>query len=371
MSDEEFDRFIQQNGLSCSENGGILVNQFPVYNQNTRQYDYKAQFKRLPTEDGITLYSHSFFDLIVYHSDGTATVQPTAEINLLESSDKIDLRPEILLSDADMIQSLFSHSYGFVFPERTKHILEKADYLSFEYSYFIQSTDTKAVYKRLKETLNQKNGYTFSSPYRFGEGINADYFKIIKRYNDDSVVLVNDYGSQRHDYQAFFTLTNHLYRFFITTVFLMIALNIINVVHMNRLSRRREYAILTSLGLGARQRLGMTLYESFRLTVGSALCGAASLVIITKAIYPHLYKSYYSDGLSPSNVDFITTAVDTLLDELLVVAKDLWQAISSQWYLVVIALLFLFFGFVLTDHLIEKRFEKDELVAILKDDMHE
>ena len=73
--------------------------------------------------------------------------------------------------------------------------------------------------------------------------------------------------------------TELLYRCFAVMVFLSIWLNI---VHMSRLSRRREYTILTTLGLSGRQKLGMQLYESFCFTLRTtALATLLLLVLVT------------------------------------------------------------------------------------------
>ena len=150
----------------------------------------------------------------------------------------------------------------------------------------------------------------------------------------------------------------------------MIGLNIVNVVHMNRLSRRREYAILTSVGLGTRQKTGMLLYESFRLTVRIVAVGMAAMVVIAKLVYPYYYSVGGYEKLLPAGIRTLSGNY-TLWDELLIVAKNLWQYISPHWSLIVFVLLFLFGGLVLTEWLALKRMEKDELVPILKDDTNE
>jgi hypothetical protein len=115
----------------------------------------------------------------------------------------------------------------------------------------------------------------------------------------------------------------------------------------------------------------MTLYESFRLTAGAVLCGAVSLILTAKFAYPLIELDLYYENMTVTNVDYITDKNYTVFDELLMVAKDLWLTISPSWPLIVFAVLFLFFGFVLAEYIALKRLEKDELVLVLKDDMHE
>ena len=380
IPDKEFDSFIKEYSIPYSGKGGIYIDRF-VDGSDGGQ---KKRFECMPDEDDIVLYSCPYYDLFEKSPNGTIITNrlPDAEAILFENSESMNIKPEVILSDPDTIEALnrfYSKSYfgyspfyfDLLLPERLKEtivpFLGKNESFSLKYDYTVQATNSKMIYQRLEDSLNGEYGYIFC-PYQFSD--NVGYYNKLEQIQEKTV-RVFDHKATELDRQDFMTQVDQIYYFFIITVFLMIALNIINVVHMNRLSRRREYAILTSLGLGARQRLGMTLYESFRLTAGSVLCGLISIIVAAKFIYP-IFNHYFIVGeeYRITNQEYLSGDY-TVIDELLMVAKDLWLAIKPHWYLIVLAILFVFLGFALTERLVDKRFERDELVAVLKDDMHE
>ena len=377
LDDETFDRYLEENGIAYSGSGGVFINNDLVNDKRV------TLIGDLPETGGIVLYPYSeeLYNMrMEADAAKTDSLPESAEELLAETPESVFIRPGAFYNKRlDTFWERYRHPFGgfdLICPASQKQAFDAFNKANGDYSFdyvYIRSTDTQALYRRLQSSLDGKYGYTFRL-YHFSDG--NGYWNPKVRTEETSRLLqtgveVRDYQTQTEDFQRFLTQTKQIYRFFIVMVFLMIALNIVNVVHMNRLSRRREYAILLSLGLGGRQRLGMTLYESFRLTAGAVLCGAVSMILAAKFIYPVLDVGLAYENLTVTNLDYIQDSNYTIFDELLMVAKDLWLTIRPCWPLIVFAVLFLFFGFVIAERLIDRQFEKDELVIVLKDDMHE
>ena len=189
------------------------------------------------------------------------------------------------------------------------------------------------------------------------------------------LVTIRDYATFHKSALTFMEQTKQFFfRYLTVTLFLAVWLNIVNVVHMNRLSRRKEYAILSSVGLNARQRMGMILYESFRFTLQTVVGGAVVLILLTWLLINSASDAYMYDNLS-STIEWRTDGWEygnhAVFRQLWTTAVNLAATLKPYWMLLLLAVLFLFFGYLLTEYLANKRFEKDELIAILKDDMYE
>ncbi len=378
LENDEFERYLLENNVSYSGSGGVFINNCLVNGERV------SVLACLPDVGGITLYPYPerFYE-VTSEADAAKTnmLSDKAEQMLAEEKESMVVRPGGLFNkwrDSFYLQyGRGGSSFELVLPFSEKEAfsaLINACGGVLGDRYYVKAKDTTAFYSRLHTALDGKYGYTFRSNH-FGDG---EEFAIPKKYTEETwqqlvkSIDIYDYQSKRNDLGGFLSQMTQIYRFFTVMVFLMIALNVVNVVHMNRLSRRREYAILLSLGLNKRQRLGMTLFESFRLTAGAVLCSVAALILAARFLYPYFGRGFQYENMTASQMDYLyTDGYYNLFDELLLVAKDLWLTISLSWPLIVFAVLFLFFGFVLAEYIALKRMEKDELVLVLKDDMHE
>lgn len=378
FDDDMFNSYLVENDVSYSGIGGVIDNGIIVNGRWTKLIDH------LPETAGITLCAQpeGFYEAEQETNDAKTNVLPEwVSEALSESADSVYLQPVALQNqrrdslvrryyDADILSS------SVIFPASERGAFDAFIDANGRESYdvyYVCAKDTKALYQRLSKTIDGKYGFYFRLQH-FGDG---RAFRFPENPTEEEKTALNtaieafDYQSQRNDSQTFQSQMDSLYRFFSVMVFLMIALNIVNVVHMNRLSRRREYAILRSLGLGGRQQLGMTLYESFRLTAAAVLWSVPALVLSARFLYPYLINNGSADNMIARIFDDEKDVTDAgLWEGIALVTKYIWQLISPYWPLIVFAVSFLFFGFVLAEHLIDRQFEKDELVLILKDDIH-
>ena len=230
--------------------------------------------------------------------------------------------------------------------------------------------DTAFLSAALKNELEKAHYYV--SLHKFSDGIST----VEKREQEailagKTVVRITDGAAYVKSYNAFLEQTEQFFfRYFIIMIFLSIGLNIVNIVHMNRLSRRREYAILTSLGMSGRQRMGMLLYESFWFTVQAILCGAVSILVLARFIAPTVEKAFLTESvvLSP---EFLAEGWDTPYQKIMTTISNIFVALKPYWQIILLTVTFLFFGYLVTELLVNRKMNRDELVPILKDDMHE
>ena len=240
--------------------------------------------------------------------------------------------------------------------------------------YYIRAADTDALYRRMTESLG---GYGFTiRRYTLGDG--KEFQNPSSRSTEEQSRLWNtsadvyDYAKEQHDFRVFLTLVEWLYRFFAAALLVMIALSMVNVVHMNRVSRRREYAILTSVGISSSQRRGMMLYESFRIAALSVVSSVLLLVPTAwfgalKLIGILTYENLTITGFESVESGYGVNPFSNVLEAI----KALLIALKPNLWLVIFALLFLFFGFVAAELLVHRRFEKEDLIEVLKDDLFE
>ena len=192
---------------------------------------------------------------------------------------------------------------------------------------------------------------------------------------EGTVIEIRDYTTFDRSANTFIEQAEQFFfRYFTVMVFLSIGLSIVNIVYMNRLSRRRENAILTSVGLDERQRMGMRLYESFRFTAWAVGGGAVLLVFLARLLIGSADNAYTGDNFS-SAFEWKTAGWEygsnDVFRQLLSTAANLSSLLKPYFLLIVFVVLFLFFGYLLTEYLVGRRFAKDELIPTLKDDMHE
>ncbi|MBQ6019779.1 MAG: ABC transporter permease [Clostridia bacterium] len=249
--------------------------------------------------------------------------------------------------------------------------LRAAAVLSERFSAYMETDSPAALTAALQKELEAKGYVVYTQ--KFGVNYGA---QTLEKYEavaaGKTAVDIRDTNTRRKTAGLFLDQAEQFFfRYFTVTIFLSIALNIVNIVHMNRLSRRREYAILTSIGLSGRQRLGMSLYESFRFTLRTVGCGAAALVVLAMVLSESASTAYTGELLA-STVDWNVSGwykEHAFFERLWDTAQNLAVTLKPYWYLVLFTVGFLFFGYLITETIVNKKMDKDELVPILKDDI--
>ena len=223
--------------------------------------------------------------------------------------------------------------------------------------------------RQIKESVSGLPGFTVLEN-RFASNIMGMDF-------EERCVVINNVQALKEEYSLFLRQITRFYRVILLLVFVAIGLNIVNTVHMNRLSRRREYAILSSIGLDHRQRRGMLLLESARFFVKGTLFAVLLALTVVYPLYDKMTFAVTYEMLVPQWDKLIDTAGDSI-DPMIHSLQILWNYtvntahILAEYRRVVLGIVcFLFFGFLLAEHLVMNRMDKDDLVLTLKDDMHE
>ena len=248
--------------------------------------------------------------------------------------------------------------------------------------YIRLETDKPALLcKKLSESLNGLSGYE-TSDFHFGGGpgqlySGASLYDSVKDRTVMNRILINNVRKWESDYRFFRSSVKGFYGVLLLLVSVAAGLNIVNTVHLNRLSRRQEYAVLVSVGLSPRQKKQMLLTESLRYSVTGVLLG---FVLVSVFVYP-LYNMFVSvmNWEYMKLADYVTLSPDIYtkgsFSYILALIVNVWENLIRIWarYFTPVAgfMLFLFAGFMLAEHLAMKKLEKDELVITLKDDMHE
>lgn len=234
----------------------------------------------------------------------------------------------------------------------------------------IYGDDPAALLAALEQELVQAR--CFLSFRQFGDGFTtATPQEQEAAARGETVVRIMDGASNADSFNVFLEQTEQFFlRYFTVMIFLSIGLNMVNIVHINRLSRRREYAILTSIGMSGRQRLGMLLYESFRFTFQVVFCGVIVILLLARFIGPSVEKAFDTESVSLSQ-EFLGQGWETPYQQIMTTIGNMGVALKPYWPIMLFTLLFLFFGYLLTELSVNRKMNRDELIPILKDDMHE
>ena len=388
LDDQTFAALKKDAGIPENAKGGIWLNEhWFAYHETDSENQKRCVFREKPDSPiAFTACSKTIeenWNSIFRIESADAAVDVQSYLSKLPASGEIELSGMI---DADTYYHFVDGSIyfpGVVMPESEyaafEKILDKTDRsttVSEWYDNFHIFTEQPfAVRERLRTELAGK-GYTINE-YNFGDGPEDEsQDDLILRKNDDgtveTTVTIVSYTLNGESFYTFLRQCQTYYRYFAVLIFLSVALNIINIVHMNRLSRKQEYAILTSVGLGKRQKLGMLLYESICFTVRVFIAGVVTLVVIARLLLEPANTVYNSESLH-LNLRFVGEDMATkgMIGQLWITAENIWYILSPYWGMVVFAFLFIFFGFIFTELIVNKKFEKEDLVLTLKDDMHE
>ena len=384
IDDAAYGTLAEALGVPDTGTGGMLVNQSEdSYLDETSGERFSVDctlLKKLP-ELPFTLrhLPDEWIPLVAQTAGKRVYTLPDGAEKLPEPEKAAAVRIDGLINGKDLLAN--GHGYAFpslILPERFFIASEEASSIDDGYFYLGYSilTEDPAL---LSETLTaafREDGLTVLTQ-RFNDGGEANTETLQQFYAEsdrfDKILLTDDTSNQRQ-YETFLRLAERSFGYFAVMIFLSIGLNIVNIVHVNRLSRRREYAILTSIGLSGRQRLGMQLYESFRFTVRAVLSAIPTLVVIAVAIFPSALDAYEGEDLRQQ----IQWAYDggymrdaSLWKQWYTVAVNLAAVLKPYWTLALFAVLFLFAGYVVTEYLVNRRMDRDELIPILKDEMYE
>ena len=371
-------------GVPDTGSGGMLVNQSDDYYQDeTSGERFSVNCTLLKEQPGLPLtlrhVPDEWMPLLAQTAEKRVYTLPDGAEKLPEPEEAAVVRIDGLINGEDILAN--KHSYAFpslILPERLFMASEEslhADGSVYSIGYSIPTAEPALLSETLTAAFREDGLTVLTQRFNDVGEANTETLQQFHAESDrfDKILLTDDTSNQRQ-YETFLRLAERSFGYFAVMIFLSIGLNIVNIVHVNRLSRRREYAILTSIGLSGRQRLGMQLYESFRFTVHAVLSAIPTLVVIAGVILPSAVDAFEGENLH-RQMQWVYDGGDLryapLWKQWYAIAVNVAAVLKPYWTLALFAVLFLFAGYVVTEYLVNRRMDQEELIPILKDEMYE
>ncbi len=368
MDDGMYGQFKSDCGIASNEDGAVFVNACGIAGNTTavlREPTLSSASlcfypRGVAQKAGLPLGEHSFDVTALQNAQADAVA--SAQIPVVGV---VPFSPEI-----HQYFWLVVGSPNLILPMKMRNALlpptDEGENLRF---CKFKTPDPAALCLRINEKVRGFSDYQFRE-LRFGSAH-------LQLASDGASIVLGNIRALSNDYGAFLRQLINFYRVILFFVFISIGLNIVNTVHMNRISRRREYAILASIGLGKRQRRGMLLFESARYLIKGVLLSALIAISVSYHLDDTLVRAVnaemiwiqtnnliYTNTDSPNSfVRYFQIAWNYIANIANILAEHRWVTVG--------AVCFLFFGFLLTEALVLKRMDRYDLVPTLKDDLHE
>ena len=387
LDDEGYDAITAAAGIDGDANSGLLVVGDAEQDYEGFRWDRKSTeplrlqtvpaslWKQIQEKEEALEKKHSGTDenRLFDQAELTLSVNPEAFNEQSALSVEAPIAGKIRQEESGIHSNMPEIIFPFRAVRQYSDMLSSSAVLSLFFSGLARTDSPAVLIDALERDLEAK-GYAVISQ-KFGDGTDVLYRKENEAMAAGKTVIeIDDWNANRKNAGLFITQAEQFFfRYFTVMIFLSIALNIVNIVHMNRLSRRREYAILTSIGLSRRQRLGMSLYESFWFTLQTVFCGSVVLVVFARILSPSASDAYSGEMLQ-SSVDWNVTGwyrEHAFFEKLWNTAVNLAITLKPYWVLILFTIVFLFFGYLITETLVNMKMDKDELIPTLKDDMYE
>ncbi|MBQ6066790.1 MAG: FtsX-like permease family protein [Clostridia bacterium] len=370
MDEAQFGRFCEENGIDRTADGAVLFNYSWVCNRLVEPLDPKSL-----SSLNVRLFPRGTIDMTGLGSDdrlfdpSPLINTPAAEIECIEVP-VIGYAP-YNAQNVNYLSLSNGKSLFFVMPmQMRERFLPQLNESRISRYFLFMTPYPNALVAQIKQDLNGLSDYGIRD-YFFSGSTNQIFPSSI----DEQWIVINNVRLFENDYEIFISRLSIFYRVILLLVFFCIGLNIVNTVHMNRLSRRREYAILSSIGMDHRKRQGMLLFESIRFFIRGIVVSVLLMLIVMIPLSNALSPSLSQEALIIEK----TIETDMNADDMFVYSiQVVWNYIVNIAYMLVEyrwvvlgVVCFLFFGFLLAEHLVMNRMDKDDLVITLKDDMHE
>ena len=218
---------------------------------------------------------------------------------------------------------------------------------------------------RLLEQVKQCGSYDIRNQ-KFGTG--TQIFGLSMNHGGLGFYKQTDNAQVREDYLVFQRMFRSFYVYFFVLHGFMLLSNIVNIVYLNQRKRKREYAVLLSLGLSERQQRGMRLCESAIYSLRCAFFSFLCAAVLYIPGYLFLLKGMTWEGFSEPGPSLYELDVPQTVVYILQHALKI-SGISFGLVAVVSAAVFLLF--LLAGVLTQRKLTDEKLITLLKDDMHE
>jgi len=386
IPDEDYARFAARLNIPVTGIGGIYCNEYEYMEWDGQTNSARAvalcrTWKEKPN-DPLTIYAlpiEFFYGSYWIQDVGNGYDLQKGAREKLTSAAKAKVTIDGLARYKDYPSAAFGVN-SIVLPDSMRGsyaplIAEANQVLDGSASHYIIEfvTDNSVLLNKEIKTILAENGYNFDEK-QFGDGM-AYYERSAedRAARREKMVYIYDQSTYEYLFNLFVKQIELFYKLFAVMIFVSILLNIVNIVHMNRTSHRKENAILTSLGISEKQRLGMLLYESFRFTLRVTLLGIAVVFLLNFLFYKSAGNAYVGEGLSSAFDNRFQTVFPNsgFIGELLTIVFNVMIVLKPYWWFAALAVLLIFTGYVLTELVAHRHMDQDDIIPIIKDDMYE
>lgn len=143
--------------------------------------------------------------------------------------------------------------------------------------------------------------------------------------------------------------------------------DILNMVHLNRMLRRREDAMLTSIGMERRHRLGMHLYDAVFYSLQSIVL---SLLIFFVAYHQVVGRDVIvrlaNEGLQAQGMPYMYSYSTSYIRIFMI--QETVRSLGRCWWIFAVAGITAFGVFLLSALWIDRRSRREDLIRVLKND---
>lgn len=213
-------------------------------------------------DNGVEYYRYINYDDNEKYKDLTSEEAYTTVT--LTSGKVIDERPFYIETTRGLV---------FIYPDSLKTaVLKSAPATNYSYRYFFKSSNHKESYTAIEKTLEEN---------KITDGALVDYAANIEE-NRNIVIIVKVFAFG-----------------FIILISLIAAANVFNTISTNVNLRRREFAMLKSVGMNASGFNKMMIYECLLYGSHSLLYGLPFSVFVTYLIYLVVNEGYAADFRLP------------------------------------------------------------------------
>ena len=380
VDEATFDRVCTRFDINCADGEGVLLNRIQPPSSSRESYISLLR----PNVREATLYNLSMIganadeDFVYYQDikkeDFNAS-SFTRDVLSASSNLKIHIagfiEDEAAFLDSIEIFALPGEPV-LVFPEKEEAALSPLlTDCGMWYSADICANDSASLTAAIMDAADKFEDYDIRN-HKFGVG--TDIRGTAVRSGAIGSFYYTDYVQLREDFAAFRQRFGAFYSFFLLLTIVLIAADVISIAFMNRKMRRRESAVLYSLGISGRQQRGMHLFEGLTISLRSALFGCLTGFLLLIVAFPFLLRGMLFEYLNEQHVYLAQYAdmqqYSSISWTVLYYLNKLLDALGSTGVFCLIAACALFGIFLLTG-LFVHRDKVTDLVTVLKDDMGE